>query len=100
MEPDGDGSVSVEILQLSSSMWHKMPALPHPIYGGISAKLSPGAPHGYGDFALVGGSFSRAEILQVKIQENIILRGQSNKPLEHADSVIWLSLQKICCIRM
>ena len=35
LEPDGEGSVSVEILQLSSSMWHKMPALPHPIYGGI-----------------------------------------------------------------
>ena len=34
-EPDGDGSVSVEILEISSSMWHKMPALPHPMYGGV-----------------------------------------------------------------
>ena len=34
-EPDGDGTVSVEILQISSSMWHKMPALPHPMYGGV-----------------------------------------------------------------
>ena len=34
-ESDGDGTVSVEILQISSSTWHKMPALPHPMYGGV-----------------------------------------------------------------
>ena len=34
-------------------------------YLGVSAKLSPGAPHGYGDFALVGGSLSQPELLQV-----------------------------------
>jgi len=68
LEPDGDGSVSVELLQISSSMWHKMPAMPHPIYGGISAKLSPGAPHGYGDFALIGGSLSNSKLLQFVVR--------------------------------
>lgn len=67
-EPDGDGTVSVEILQISSSIWHKMPALPHPMYGGVSAKLSPGAPHGYGDFALVGGSYTNSELLQFVVR--------------------------------
>ena len=40
-------------------------------YLGVSAKLSPGAPHGYGDFALVGGSLSQPELLQVNKKDSI-----------------------------
>ena len=37
-------------------------------YLGVSAKLSPGAPHGYGDFALVGGSYTNPELLQFVVR--------------------------------
>ena len=35
---------------------------------GVSAKLSPGAPHGYGDFALVGGSYTNPKLLQFVVR--------------------------------
>lgn len=60
-----DGTTSVEMLDLSTSIWHKLPSLPHPVIGGRAAKLSPGTPYGYGNFALVGGGSSLSkQILQ------------------------------------
>ena len=55
---------SVELLELQTSIWHKMAPLPHPIYGAQMAKLDPGAPYGSGPLAFVGGSLSHPEILQ------------------------------------
>lgn len=59
-----DGATSVEMLDLSTSIWHKLPSLPHALIGGRAAKLSPGTPYGHGTFALVGGSLSKQQILQ------------------------------------
>ena len=46
-------------------------------YLGVSAKLSPGAPHGYGDFALVGGSLSQPELLQVNKKDSNLKPSQT-----------------------
>ena len=57
-------TLTVEMLELSTSIWHKMPKIPNSVIGSHAVKLNPGLPHGHGDFALVGGNFEHSEILQ------------------------------------
>ena len=61
---DSDDLNSVEMLELATSIWHKMAPLPHPILGANMAKLDPGAPYGTGPLAFVGGSLSHPELLE------------------------------------
>ncbi len=97
----GMDSESVEILDLNAAIWHKMPALPHPVAGGKVANLNPGSPHGQGEFALVGGSLEHKEILQ------FVRRGQfeaGNEATERSlslprrDAVVLVVAPRLTCL--
>lgn len=61
--PQLGGSTSAEMLELATSTWHKLPAMPRPFFGAVAAKLDPGSPHGSGPLAFVGGTFSQSTMM-------------------------------------
>jgi hypothetical protein len=50
------GTRMAEMFEISTETWHRMPETPRPFFGARSASLDPGASHGSGPIAFVGGS--------------------------------------------